>query len=41
MPLGGGRPVSALGQKQTCAAHKAMTALCQERTCDRAVLVIS
>ena len=24
--------VSALGQKQTCAAHKAMSAKCQKRT---------
>src|SRR5262249_45320070 len=26
-PSGGGRPMSALGQKQTCAAHKLMSAL--------------
>ena len=25
--------LSALGQKQTCAAHKAMSAKCQKRTC--------
>ena len=24
--------MSALGQKQTCAAHKRMSAMCQERT---------